>query len=88
MPKYKSAAKRLRISKKQRARNRAERSRIKTTIKKLRAATDIESAKELLSEVTSLLDKAVRKRIIHMNEAARRKSRLTKYVNKLQTSEK
>ncbi len=40
-------------------------------------------ATEQLPKVISLLDKLVKKNIIHKNKAANLKSKLTKHVNKL-----
>lgn len=66
--------------------NRSNRSKLRTSIKKLRAAVashDQSGSTELLIPTVSLIDKAVNKGIIHKNTAARYKSRLTKHVNDL-----
>ena len=66
--------------------NRSNRSKLRTSIKKLRTAvatTDKAASTELLYPTISLIDKAVNKGIIHKNTAARHKSRLTKHVNEL-----
>ncbi len=81
-----SALKRVRQSEKRRLRNRAMRSRIKTTIKKFLAAETREEKERLLREIYSLLDKAARKRIIHPNTAARRKARLARLLASLTSS--
>ncbi|KMU65419.1 SSU ribosomal protein S20p [Elizabethkingia anophelis] len=49
----------------------------------LRSETEKASAAEQLPKVISLLDKLVKKNIIHKNKAANLKSKLTKHVNKL-----
>lgn len=66
--------------------NRSNRSKLRTSIKKLRSAVaghDKSGSTELLYPTVSLIDKAVNKGIIHKNTAARYKSRLTKHVNDL-----
>ncbi len=66
--------------------NRSNRSKLRTSIKKLRTAvagSDKAVSTELLFPTVSLIDKAVNKGIIHKNTAARYKSRLTKHVNNL-----
>ncbi|MFH1541033.1 MAG: 30S ribosomal protein S20 [Elusimicrobiota bacterium] len=75
-----SAMKEARKSTKRRAVNRAIKSRIKTTIKKFEMsllAKDIEKAKELLKTVSSVLDKAAKKKIIHKKNVSRKFSRLS-----------
>lgn len=81
MPITKSAAKRMRTSRKARMRNRAEISRIITAKHKLlKAVADgsIEAAKQAVKEYFSLLDKAAKKGIIPANNASRKKSRAAK----------
>jgi small subunit ribosomal protein S20 len=54
-------------------------------VKKLRVALTSskgDEAKAMHSETIALIDKAVQKRILHRNAAARYKSRLTRHVNK------
>jgi len=75
-----SAMKRVRQAEKRRLRNRALKTRIKTYTKKLLAAQSSEERQELLNLLYSLLDKAARKRVLHPNTAARRKSRLARLV--------
>jgi len=85
MPVHKSVLKRARQNKKRRLHNRAVKSTIKTYSKKVNEAIerkDIERAKEELKKTIKLLDKAVSKGVIHKNNAARRKSRLTIKVNR------
>lgn len=86
MANHKSAEKRVRQNEKRRKINRANRSKLRTQIKKLRAAIalhDKEQGSSLLNPTISLIDKAVNKGIIHKNTAARYKSRLTKHVSNL-----
>ncbi|HST50742.1 MAG TPA: 30S ribosomal protein S20 [Pyrinomonadaceae bacterium] len=84
MPNHKSAEKRVRQNEKRREINRGHRSKLRTGIKKLRAALDGSDAgatQALLPETISLIDKAVQKGALHRNAAARYKSRLTLRAN-------
>jgi small subunit ribosomal protein S20 len=86
MANHKSAEKRVRQNVKRNEINRANRSKLRTSIKKLRAAVggnDKNASTELLGPTVALIDKAVNKGVIHRNTAARYKSRLTKHVNDL-----
>ena len=86
MANHKSAEKRIRQNAKRNEINRSNRSKLRTSIKKLRTAVagqDKAASTELLFPTVSLIDKAVNKGIIHKNTAARYKSRLTKHVNNL-----
>ena len=86
MANHKSAEKRIRQNEKRKLINRANRSKLRTQIKKLRTAlgvSDKAASGESLAPTISLIDKAVNKGIIHGNTAARHKSRLTKHVNGL-----
>lgn len=77
-----SAKKRIRQAEKRRLRNKHYRSMMKTYIKKVRMATDPETAVQAYRQATSILDKLVAKGIIHRNTAANKKSRLARYVNR------
>lgn len=86
MANHKSAEKRVRQNAKRNEINRSNRSKLRTSIKKLRAAVasqDKNASSELLTPTISLIDKAVNKGVIHRNTAARYKSRLTKHVSEL-----
>ena len=86
MANHKSAEKRVRQNIKRNAINRGNRGRVRTQIKKLRAALiahDKSASGELLAPTVSLIDKAVNKGIMHKNTAARYKSRLTRHVGEL-----
>ena len=85
MPNLNSAKKRLRQSLERRSRNRAAKSRLKTSIKKLRdavAAKNFDDAKVQFSELCKLLDQTASKKIIHVNKAARTKSRINAMLKK------
>ena len=77
----KSAQKAVRASGKRQVRNKSASSQVKTKIaraEELIAAGDLEAARAALAIAISVLDKAAEKKIIHANNAARRKSRLLK----------
>ena len=83
MANHKSAEKRMRQTAKRNEVNSRNRSRLRTQIKKLRAAIedgDQQTAQTLLPQTVSLIDKSVQKGILHSNAAARYKSRLTMTV--------
>ncbi|MFA6990339.1 MAG: 30S ribosomal protein S20 [Candidatus Gastranaerophilaceae bacterium] len=85
MPNIKSAKKRVEVAEKNRLRNVAFKSSIKTAVKKVLeslSAGDENTIQEKLSKVYQLLDKAVSKGILHKNTVARKKSRLTQKINK------
>jgi len=83
LPNIKSAEKRVAISELRRARNRSQRSELKTIIKKTESAiaSDPEKARDLITLSIKKLDKAVTKGLIHKNAAARKKSRLMRRLN-------
>jgi small subunit ribosomal protein S20 len=73
VPNIASAKKNMRKSRAATVRNRAQRSALRTALKRAKAANA--SAEDRRSAV-SLLDRAARKGLIHANAAARHKSRL------------
>ena len=83
MANHKSAKKRIRSSERKRIRNRYQLVTTRNLIKKLRKTTSKEAAESLYREVSSMLDKLARKNIIHYKNAANKKSKLAKFVNKL-----
>lgn len=80
MANSKSAEKRIRQAEKQRMHNRVQRSRLKTSIKKVNVATDAESALLAYRETAAILDRFATRRLIHPNKAARKKSQLARKV--------
>ncbi len=82
----KSAEKRARQATARRARNVAQRSEVRTSIKQVVAAVrsgDKDTAAAALKQATPVIDAMARKGIIHRNKAARHKSRLAKQVKAL-----
>lgn len=89
MPQIKSAQKQVRVSEKRRLRNKSIRSLAKTNVtkaEKLVFSGELEAAREAVVATVSSLDKAAEKGVLHPNNAARRKSRLMKKLNKAQAA--
>jgi small subunit ribosomal protein S20 len=88
MPNTKSAQKRLRQNIERRARNRSVRSSVRTQVRKVREAItagDVGKCEAELRLAAIKLDKAAADRIIHVNTAARTKSRLSAAIKKLKS---
>lgn len=86
MANIKSSAKRVLVSREQAARNKANKSQLKTTIKKFNAATaegTRESAEAAYKAAVKSVDRAVSKGLIHKNNAARKKSQMAAKMNAL-----
>ena len=81
MPQHESNKKRMRQDERRRARNRRVRSQVQTALRKLQEGKPAELA-ELLRSATSELDNARRKGVLKENTVNRKKSRLTKWVNR------
>jgi len=85
VPRTKSAKKQMRQAVGRTARNRSQRSALRTAIKRLRGLLDSKDSKEAKTaflEAEKQLDRAGRKGLIHPNTAARQKSRMAKRVKK------
>lgn len=86
MPRRKTSLKAQRKDKKRHLRNLKIKRDMKKTIKKFRTyllAKNISEAKTFLSTVFSKLDKAAKKGIIKKNNAARKKSHLSRELSKI-----
>ena len=86
MANIKSSAKRVLVSRVQAARNKADKSQLKTTIKKFDAATGEgthENAEAAYKAAVKSVDRAVSKGLIHKNNAARKKSKMAAKMNAL-----
>ena len=84
MPNIKSAKKRVIIARKKNLENRALRSRMNTAVKNFNNAIDtnnIEEAERLLPLTMSVIDQTVSKGVIHKNNAANKKSALSKRLS-------
>ena len=80
------AAKSLRVQQRRAARNRTVRSFVRTRVTTARKAIDDapsdDATVEQVRAAISALDVATRKGVIHRNQSSRKKSRLTKRLNK------
>ena len=77
----KSQIKRNRTNEAARLRNKSVKSALKTSVRKFReaaAAGDKAQAEVLMREASRQLDKAVSKGVIHSNQAANKKARMTR----------
>lgn len=86
MANIQSAKKRIRVTEAKTLRNTMLKSALKTKIKKFEAAIvtgNVEDAKVTYVNVVKALDMAVTKGILHINKAARKKSRLAAKLNSL-----
>ena len=86
MANIKSAKKRILVNRTKAARNKAIKSAVKTSIKKVEAAVakkDTEAASAALVNAVSTISKATSKGVYHKNNCARKISRLTKAVNSI-----
>ena len=87
----KSQKKRILTNAKAAERNKAVRSSLKTAIKKVDAAVaagDKDAASEAAQSANQALDKAASKGVIHKNQAANRKSGLTKRAASVESKKK
>ncbi len=85
MANTRSAIKRIRSSQRRALRNRIIRSTARTYIKRARrliAEGQLDEAQIFVHKAVKALDKAAEKGVIHRNNAARRKSRLVKLLNR------
>ena len=83
MANIQSQKKRIRTNEKARLRNKNAKSSLKTAIRKFREAADAgdaTAAAALAREANRALDKAASKGVIHQNQAASRKSAISKRV--------
>ena len=86
MPNIKSSILSVKRDAKKRAKNAAEKSRVRTATRKVLDAVEAknaEEAKSLLRLACKTIDKAAANNVFHKNAAARKKSRLARRVNVL-----
>jgi len=82
MPNSKQAAKRMRQNEKSRLENKQVRSAMRSAVKKVLQAPTPEEAEKNLPQAMKKVDKAAKKRVIHANAAARKKSQLSRAAAK------
>jgi small subunit ribosomal protein S20 len=86
-----SAQKEVRVAAKRHERNKSIRSQVKTDItraEKLIFSGEIETARTAVNAAVSALDKAAAKKVLHGNNAARRKARLLKKLEQVKARPK
>ena len=86
MANIKSQIKRNRTNEEARLRNKAAKSAIRTSMKKVRVAVeakDLAAAEKALVEANRLIDKSVSDGVQHKNTASRQKSEMSRLVNSL-----
>ncbi|MBE6926535.1 MAG: 30S ribosomal protein S20 [Ruminococcaceae bacterium] len=86
MPNIKSAKKRVELSKVAYEKNKADKTYLKTVIKKFEAALvsgDRVAAEAAYKDAVVAVDKAEQKGLLHKNNAARKKSSMALKMNKL-----
>jgi small subunit ribosomal protein S20 len=85
LPTTRTAEKEMRVAERRKARNKSARSRTKTDVTKAEGAIsagNLDAAAAEVKAAVSSLDKEAEKSAVHRNNAARRKSRLMKKLNK------
>ena len=86
MPNIKSAKKRVKVTESKTMQNKMLKSALKTCMKKYEAALasgDKTSAEETYKVAVKKIDQAVAHGILHKNNAARKKSRFTSMLNRM-----
>jgi len=83
MANHKSALKRIRQSEKKRVHNKYYAKTMRNALRDFRALTEKKEAEERFPKMASLIDKLVKKNIIHKNKAANLKSKMAKQVSTL-----
>ncbi len=84
-----SAKKRIKQNERNRIRNRARKTQLKTETRKFQDAIhdgNLDTAKELLVQVTKRIDQIAAKGTLHKNTAARQKSLLARHLNAAQAA--
>ena len=80
---HKSAQKRARQTPKRTERNKLYKAKIRTAIKKVTSAKTKDTAEVELKKAVSIIDRISVKGVIHKNNAAHKKSKLVRLVNKM-----
>lgn len=83
MPHHKSAAKRVITNERRRRSNIADRTRLRSALRAVRATTSRAQAAEAYRAATSVLDRTAAKGVIKKETASRHKARLALFVNRL-----
>jgi small subunit ribosomal protein S20 len=81
MANHQSAIKRIRQNESRRLRNRYKARTMRNALRDFRALTDKKQAEEQFPRLSAMIDKLVKKNIIHKNKAANLKSKMAKQVS-------
>ena len=82
MPNIKSQIKRVKTNEKERVRNKAVKTNLRSSLKKAEAAiAEGKDNKDVVNNAYSTIDSAARKGVIHKNTAARKKAAIAKKAN-------
>ena len=89
MPNIKSAKKRVSVIERRKQENRYVKSTISTLIKNFKntAKSDVAEAEKMLNNISSYIDSAVSKGVIHKNNASRKISRLNLFLSKVKSEQ-
>jgi len=89
MPNIKSAKKKVSVIERRKQENRYVKSTISTLIKNFKntAKVDVAEAEKMLNNISSYIDSAVSKGVIHKNNASRKISRLNLFLSKVKTEQ-
>jgi len=83
MANHQSALKRIRQNEKKRVHNKYYAKTMRNALRDFRALGDKKQAEESFPKLASLIDRLVKKNIIHKNKAANLKSKMAKQVSSL-----
>jgi small subunit ribosomal protein S20 len=83
MAHHQSAKKRIRQDEVKRVQNKYYSKTMRNAVRDLRAVSEKEAAVTQYPKVVSMIDRLVKKNLIHKNKAANLKSELALYINKL-----
>ena len=83
MANHKSALKRIRQNETRRVHNRYYAKTVRNAVKNFRSLTDKKEAVEQMPKLYAMIDKLVKKKIIHKNKAGNLKSKITKHASTL-----
>ncbi|MCD4694608.1 MAG: 30S ribosomal protein S20 [Bacteroidales bacterium] len=81
MANHKSALKRIRQTEKRRVHNKYYSKSMRNVLRDFRALTDKKAAEERFPKLASIIDRLVKRNIIHKNKAANLKSKMAKQVS-------
>ncbi len=97
MPNIKSAAKRVKIAERNRLRNKAYKSAVKTLTKRFHAALAAhqsshspetqQAVQTAMSAAYSKIDKAVKRGVLHRNNGARKKSKIARALKRYEQAQ-